>query len=145
MRKVPKILVADDMQMIRRTLKSVLIEAGMTGIVEAKNGAEVVEHLKQEQFDLIICDWEMPEMSGIEALRYARQDERHKETPFVMVTSVAEPEKIRQAMTEGVTDYIVKPVKPNLFLGKIRFVLRKFYDQHKTTNDKSCIKKWVIT
>ena len=145
MRKVPKILVADDMQMIRRTLKSVLIEAGMTGIVEAKNGVEVVEHLKQEQFDLIICDWEMPEMSGIEALRYARQDERHKDTPFVMVTSVAEPEKIRQAMADGVTDYIVKPVKPNLFLGKIRFVLRKFYDQHRQSNDKSSVKKWVIT
>ena len=145
MYKVPKILVADDMQMIRRTLKSVLIEAGMTGIVEAKNGVEVVEHLKQAQFDLIICDWEMPEMSGIEVLRYVRRDARHRETPFVMVTSVAEPEKIRQAMIDGVSDYIVKPVKPNLFLGKIRFVLRRFYEQHKQTNDKSIVKKWVIS
>lgn len=145
MRKVPKIMVADDMQMIRRNLKSVLIEAGMTGIVEAKNGAEVVAHLQQDQFDLIICDWEMPEMSGLEVLRYMRQDERHKETPFVMVTSVAEPDKIRQAMIDGVTDYIVKPVKPNLFLGKIRFVLRRFYAQHRQTSDTKEIKEWVIT
>ena len=103
----PKILIADDVQMIRRALKISLLKAGFTGITEAKNGKEAIERLKEESFDLIICDWEMPEASGIETLRFARSDEKHRNTPFIMVTSVAEPKKIKQAITEGVTDYIV--------------------------------------
>jgi len=145
MHHIPKIMIADDIQMIRRALKIALIKAGMTGIVEAKNGIEVVEHLKKDKFDLIICDWEMPEMSGIETLRYVRQDEQHKETPFVMVTSVAAPEKIRQAMLDGVTDYIVKPVKPDLFVGKIMFILRKLNNMKLQNQGTTTIKEWVIS
>ena len=145
MQFVPKIMIADDIQMIRRALKTSLIKAGFTGIVEAKNGIEVVEHLEQEKFDLIICDWEMPEMSGIETLRYVRQHEDHKDTPFIMVTSVAEPEKIRQAMLDGVTDYIVKPVKPDLFLGKVMFILQKLKNAKLKEHNPLTITKWVIS
>jgi len=145
MRYMPKVMIADDIQMIRRALKIALLDAGITGIVEAKNGLEVVEHLKQDKFDLIVCDWEMPEMSGIETLRYVRQNAQHKDTPFVMVTSVAEPEKIRQAMIDGVTDYIVKPVKPDLFVGKIMFVLRKLNKFKQQDLDADTVKEWVIS
>lgn len=141
----PKILIVDDVQMIRRALKTSLIKAGITGISEAKNGAEAIELLKQEKFDLIICDWEMPEVSGIETLRYVRQDEQHKEVPFVMVTSVAEPDKIRQAMLDGVSDYIVKPVKPDLFLGKIMFILKKLKTEQLKNYDPLAVKEWVIS
>lgn len=144
MQNMPKIIIADDIQMIRRALKIALLKAGITGIMEAKNGLEVVEHLKQGTFDLIICDWEMPEMSGIETLRYVRQDPQHKDTPFVMVTSVAEPEKIRQAMIDGVTDYIVKPVKPDLFVGKIMYVLRKLNKFKQPDLQKDTVKEWVV-
>lgn len=145
MHYMPKVMIADDIQMIRRALKIALLKAGMTGIIEAKNGLEVVERLKQEKFDLIICDWEMPKMTGIETLRYVRQDARHKDTPFVMVTSVAEPENIRQAMIEGVTDYIVKPIKPDLFVGKIMFILRKLNSIHQQKQTQITIKEWGIT
>lgn len=145
MQRMPKILVADDVQMIRRALKIALLKAGITGISEAKNGLEVVEQLKQDTFDLIVCDWEMPEMSGIETLRYVRRDPRHRDTPFVMVTSVAEPENIRQAMRDGVTDYIVKPVKPDVFLGKIMFILRKRAKQASSPQGSATIKEWVIS
>lgn len=145
MRYMPKIMIADDIQMIRRALKIALLKAGMTGIIEAKNGVEVVEHLKQGKFDLIICDWEMPEMTGIETLRYVRQDARHKDTPFVMVTSVAEPENIRQAMIDGVTDYIVKPIKPDLFVGKIMFILRKMHNIQQQNQAPETIKEWGMT
>jgi len=144
MQYMPKVMIVDDVQMIRRALKIALLKVGITGIVEAKNGIEALEHLKQGKFDLIICDWEMPEMSGIETLRHIRQDKTHKDTPFVMVTSVAEPEKIRQAMIDGVTDYIVKPVKPDLFIGKIMFILRKLRDKQQTS-DPTEIKEWVIS
>lgn len=145
MRHPPRILIADDIQMIRRALKIVLLKAGITGIVEAKNGKEVVEHLRQDQFDMIICDWEMPEMTGIETLRHVRQDARHKDIPFVMVTSVAEPENIRQAVIDGVTDYIVKPVKPDLFIGKIMFILRKLNTSKQQNRQPATIKEWVIS
>jgi len=147
MSNMPKILIADDIQMIRRALKTALLKAGFTGITEAKNGVEVIEHLKQAEFDLIICDWEMPEMSGIETLRYVRQDDRHKDTPFVMVTSVAEAASIRQAVIDGVTDYIVKPVKPDLFIGKIMFILRQMnkFKRRKLDPNEKIIKEWVIS
>ncbi len=145
MHYMPKVMIADDIQMIRRALKIALINAGFTGIVEAKNGVEVVEHLKRDKFDLIVCDWEMPEMTGIETLRYVRQDDTHKDTPFVMVTSIADPENIRQAMMDGVTDYIVKPVKPDLFVGKIMFILRKLNNIKHQNQDTKTIKEWVIS
>ena len=140
----PKVLIVDDVQMIRRALKTSLIKAGITGINEAKNGAEAITLLKQKRFDLIICDWEMPEVSGIETLHFVRQDKQHKEVPFVMVTSVAEPDKIRQAMADGVTDYIVKPVKPDLFLGKIMFILHKLKNEQAQNHDPLVVKEWVI-
>ncbi len=138
MRSTPKLIIADDTQMIRQALKIALVNTGFTGIIEARNGREVTERIKQNTFDLIICDWEMPEMAGIEALHYIRQDPLHKNVPFVMVTSEADPEKIRQAMAEGVTDYIVKPVKPDLFIGKIMFILHK---QRKHLSDKTNLKR----
>lgn len=141
----PKVLIVDDAQMIRSALKITLIEAGVTGIAEAKNGREALEIMENEKFDLIICDWEMPEMSGIETLRHVRKDPRYKDTPFVMVTSVAEPENIREAVKEGVTDYIVKPVKPDLFLGKISFILQKLKNARRKNVRPLEIKEWVIT
>lgn len=145
MREMPKILIADDMQMIRRSLKTALLKAGITGIVEAKNGQEVVEQLKRGKFDLIVCDWEMPQMTGIETLRYVRQDAQHKDTPFVMVTTVADQDHIREAIREGVTDYIIKPVKPDLFVGKIMFLLRHYFANQQQDRNKLTIKKWVIS
>ena len=145
MQFTPKVLIVDDVQMIRRALKTTLLKAGVTGITEAKDGAEAIQLLKEETFDLIICDWEMPQVSGIETLRFVRSDARHKEVPFVMVTSVAEPDKIRQAMTDGVTDYIVKPVKPDLFLGKVMFILNKLKNEQMKNYRPMKVKEWVIS
>ncbi|MDH5445146.1 MAG: response regulator [Gammaproteobacteria bacterium] len=145
MQFTPKIIVIDDVQMIRRALKTTLLKAGVTGIEEAKNGAEAIERLKEQQFDLIICDWEMPLVTGLETLRFVRKDEKHKDTPFIMVTSVADPEKIRQAMTVGVTDYIVKPVKPDLFLGKVMFILQKIKAEKMKNYDPTEVKEWKIS
>jgi two-component system chemotaxis response regulator CheY len=145
MQFMPKIMIVDDVQMIRRALRTALIKAGITGITEAKNGAEAIKLLKQEKFDLIICDWEMPEVSGIETLRFVRGDEQHRNTPFIMVTSVAEPDRIRQAMADGVTDYIVKPVKPDLFLGKVMFILNKLKDDRLKNHNPLEVKEWLIS
>jgi len=123
MNQNPRILIADDMQMIRRLLKSALLKAGLIDIAEAVDGEEILTKLKYEAFDLIICDWEMPKLSGIETLRAIRLDEKHKDTPFVMVTTVAEKEMVRSAIEAGISDYIVKPIRPEVFVKKIKSVL----------------------
>ena len=123
MNKGPRILVADDMQMIRRLLKSTLLKAGLMDVDEAGDGEEILGKLKHEAFDLIICDWEMPKLSGIETLRAIRSDETHKDTPFVMVTTVAEREMVRSAIDAGINDYIVKPIQPEIFTRKIKSIL----------------------
>ena len=144
MQFLPKILIVDDVQMIRRALKIALIKAGYTGITEAKNGREAIEQLQQDNFDLIICDWEMPEVSGLETLKYVRQDDNLKDIPFIMVTSVAEPNKIKQAVENGVTDYIVKPIKPDLFLGKVTFILQKLKQEKLRDYNPLTVTEWVI-
>lgn len=125
MKKIPKIMIADDMQMMRRLLKSTLIKAGFIDISEAINGEDLLQQLEDSAFDLIICDWDMPRMSGIDALHRIRKSDEHKDTPFVMVTAVADAGQVRQAIEAGISDYIIKPIKPEQFLEKIKSVLLK--------------------
>ena len=123
MNKGPRILVADDMQMIRRILKSSLQHAGLSDVSEAQDGEEVLGKLKHEAFDLIICDWEMPKLSGIDTLRAIRSDATHKDTPFVMVTTISERDKVKSAIEAGINDYVVKPIQPEVFIKKITSLL----------------------
>ena len=119
----PKIMIADDMQIMRRLLKSALMKAGFENITEACNGEELLHKLDNEAFDIIICDWDMPRLSGIEALRQIRNHETHKNIPFVMVTAVAEAAQVKQAIEAGISDYIIKPIKPEHFVDKIKKIL----------------------
>jgi len=125
MKQLPKIIIADDMQMMRRLLKSALIKAGFLDIAEAINGEELLQKLDEAPFDLIICDWDMPKMSGIDALRHIRSSETHKDIPFVMVTAVAEAAQVKQAIEAGISDYIIKPIKPEQFADKMKGILTK--------------------
>ncbi|MDH5445147.1 MAG: response regulator [Gammaproteobacteria bacterium] len=125
MSKLPKIMIADDMQMMRRLLKSSLLKAGFADITEAINGEELLTKLDEQKFDLIICDWDMPKMSGYDALQFIRKHDAHKNIPFVMVTAVADSEKVKQAIQMGINDYIIKPIKPEHFVDKVKNVLSK--------------------
>jgi len=123
MKKNPRILVADDMQMTRRVLKSALVRAGLNDITEVENGEELLLKMKADTFDLIICDWDMPKLSGIDALRAIRGDEAYKDMPFVMVTAMTDKEYVKTAIEAGINDYITKPIKPELFVKKIKSLL----------------------
>lgn len=125
MKRIPKIIIADDMQMMRRLLKTALLKAGFQDIDEAINGEELLKKLDEASYDIIICDWDMPKMSGIEALRNIRRSEHYKHIPFVMVTAVAEARQVKQAIEAGISDYIVKPIKPDTFVDKIIKILRQ--------------------
>ena len=119
MQFTPKVMIVDDVQMIRRALKISLLKAGVTGVTEAKNGAEAIELLKQEKFDLIICDWEMPNMSGLELLQKIRSDGRLKNIAFLMATAVTDTENVTKAIQAGVTDYVTKPFQPDILCKKL--------------------------
>lgn len=104
-----KILIVDDFATMRKILKNILTQIGFKNIMEAEVGNEALRALKKEKFDLVLCDWSMPEMPGIELLEKIRSDQELKEIPFIMVTAEAKKEKILEAVKAGVSNYIVKP------------------------------------
>ena len=123
-----KILVVDDAafirDMVRKTLRA---RFPSFSVEEAINGRKAQQSLSKEKFDLILCDWEMPEMSGIELLAWLRK-ERKQTTPFVMVTSRGDKANVVEAVQAGVTDYIGKPFSREKLLNKVIKVLSKHHD-----------------
>ena len=104
-----KVLIVDDFATMRRILKNILRQIGFSNIAEADDGKTALIELKKEQFDLVLCDWNMPEISGIELLQKIRSDDELKDTPFVMVTAEAQKDNILEAVKAGVNNYVVKP------------------------------------
>ncbi len=120
-----KILVVDDLPMIRNIVKDILAKLGYINVKDAENGMQALEKAKLEKFDLILLDWNMPVMQGIDVLRELRKTEVYKNTPIIMITAEAEKEKVIAAIKEGVTDYIVKPFKPSTLKEKLESVWKE--------------------
>jgi two-component system, chemotaxis family, chemotaxis protein CheY len=104
-----KVLIVDDFATMRRIVKSILKQIGFSNIAEAEDGKTAFAQLKEEKFDLVLCDWNMPEMRGIDLLKMVRSDDQLKDLPFVMVTAEAHRDSILDAVKAGVNHYIVKP------------------------------------
>jgi two-component system chemotaxis response regulator CheY len=104
-----KVLVVDDFSTMRRIVKNILRQLGINNISEAEDGVKAVAILEIDKFDLIISDWNMPNMTGIELLRHVRSTEHLKDIPFLMVTAEAQQENIIEAVKAKVSNYIVKP------------------------------------
>ena len=123
------ILVVDDASYIRdlvkRTIRQNLPECQ---IDEAINGRRANAMLNKKKYDLILCDWEMPEMSGIELLKVIRQQEKQQQltkTPFVMVTSRGDKKNVIEAVQCGVSDYIGKPFTAEHLIAKVSKALKR--------------------
>lgn len=114
-----RILVVDDFATMRRIIKNILRQAGYENIVEADDGATALPKLKTDRIDLVIADWNMPNMSGLDLLKAVRSDEGLKDIPFLMVTAEAQKENIVAAVQSGVSNYVVKPFTPETLRGKI--------------------------
>jgi two-component system chemotaxis response regulator CheY len=108
-----KILVVDDFATMRKIIKNVLKQISLENVVEAENGKHALSVLKKEEIDLIISDWVMPEMTGIDFLKACKEDELIKKIPFIMVTAEAQKDCIMEAIKSGVDNYIVKPFTPD--------------------------------
>jgi len=103
------VLVVDDAATMRRIVKGLLHELGFKNMREAENGSAALEELKRKKADLVVADWNMPVMTGIDMLKAIRADEALKSIPVLMVTAEAKKENIVVALQAGVSNYIVKP------------------------------------
>jgi two-component system chemotaxis response regulator CheY len=120
-----KVLVVDDMSTMRRILKNVLKQIGFSDLTEAENGQDALTKLKAGEFGLVVSDWNMPVMQGIELLRAVRADPELKHLPFLMVTAEAQKENIIEAVQAGVSNYVVKPFTAEALQGKLEKIFAK--------------------
>ena len=105
-----KILVVDDFSTMRRIVRNLLKELGFVNIHEAEDGLEALNKLRGEKnFEFVVSDWNMPNMTGIELLRAIRADAALKHLPVLMVTAEAKRENIIEAAQAGASGYVVKP------------------------------------
>ena len=104
-----KILVVDDFSTMRRIIKNLLRDLGLTNTFEADDGQTALPMLKDGDFDFVVTDWNMPGMQGIDLLKHIRADDNLKHLPVLMVTAEAKREQIIAAAQAGVKGYIVKP------------------------------------
>ncbi|MBA3004452.1 MAG: response regulator [Desulfurivibrio sp.] len=104
-----KILVVDDFATMRRIIKNILTQLGFKNIIEADDGTTALSVLKSEKIGLIVSDWNMPKMTGLDLLKAVRADASMANTPFIMVTAEAQQDNIILAVKAKVSQYIVKP------------------------------------
>jgi two-component system chemotaxis response regulator CheY len=104
-----KFLVVDDFATMRRIIRNLLKELGYANVDEAEDGVNALQKLRNERFDFVISDWNMPNMTGIDLLRNIRADDQLKTLPVLMVTAEAKKENIIAAAQAGASGYVVKP------------------------------------
>jgi two-component system chemotaxis response regulator CheY len=120
-----KVLIVDDFATMRRIIKNVLKQIGFSNILEADDGTTALGVLKETKIDLIISDWNMPKMNGLDLLRKVRNENTTKNVPFVMVTAEAQKENVLQAVQAGVSNYIVKPFTADAVKEKLKQIFNK--------------------
>lgn len=114
------VLVVDDAAFIRDLVKKAVRDTYPgCDISEAVDGRKAISVMNSKNINLVLCDWEMPEVSGIEVLQWMRTDDRYKTVPFMMITSRGERDHVVKAVEAGVSDYIGKPFTREHFVGKV--------------------------
>ncbi|MBC7533149.1 MAG: chemotaxis response regulator CheY [Oligoflexus sp.] len=105
-----KILIVDDFPTMRRIVRTLMKQNGYKNLTEAEDGEQALRMLNAEMdYEMVVSDWNMPNMTGLELLKAVRADAKLKHLPFLMVTAEAEKENIIEAVKAGVSNYIVKP------------------------------------
>jgi len=118
-----KALIVDDSETTRRIIVRALEKANITESNQAANGEEAVRACSQSQYDVVLMDWNMPTMSGIEAVKAIRKS--GNKVPIIMVTTEAEKSRIIEALKEGANNYIAKPFQPDVLAAKIKETIIK--------------------
>lgn len=116
-------MVVDDSKAMRTILRRILEEIGYEDILEAGNGAEALDVLVGVPApQLVLVDWNMPEMTGIDFVRAARADERFRDTAIVMITTETAVERIEDALAAGANDYVMKPFTKDVLVDRLQFL-----------------------
>lgn len=121
-----KILIVEDMAAMRKILKDNLNKLGYMDIVETVDGKAALECLDEEEIDIILSDWDMPNMTGIELLREVRRKDAYKKLPFIMITAESQRENVIEAVESGVNDYITKPFDNEAISSKLDRLIKKY-------------------
>jgi two-component system chemotaxis response regulator CheY len=117
------VLVVDDFSTMRRILRNILRDLEFKNILEAENGASALDILNSQEVHLVVSDWNMPKMTGLELLKSVRATEKIKDVPFLMVTAEAQKENIVEAVKAKVSNYIVKPFTAATLAEKLAKIL----------------------
>ncbi|CAH0240050.1 Chemotaxis protein CheY [Massilia sp. Bi118] len=118
MDKSASILIVDDYLLIRTAVRQVLTELGFINIFQAENGKTAQDLMRKQAIDIVIGDWSMPIMSGLELLGWMRKDSRYARTPYMMLTAESNPASVRSALQAGVSAYMIKPFTVHSFASK---------------------------
>jgi len=125
------ILVVDDQSSIRFVVNSYFNEMGFEKIASAYDGNDALNFLSQNPVDIVICDWQMPKVSGLELLQAIRGHENTADLPFIMMTSTSDLQNVKDAAKFGVSDYLIKPFQPAQLGYKVVQLLTKSKHQAK--------------
>ncbi|KYG63117.1 hypothetical protein AZI86_15495 [Bdellovibrio bacteriovorus] len=125
-----RILVIDDMPSIRDLVKNTLRGMGYKNFQEAADGEEGLKTLEklhngEQSIQLVISDWNMPKMKGLDLLKHVRATDNFKTLPFVLLTSESERDQVTEAVLAGVSQYIVKPFSAKIFEDKLKAAYAK--------------------
>lgn len=121
--KSMNVLVVDDYKTMIRIVRGLLEQLGFRNIDEALDGGSALEKIQQNNYGLILSDWNMTPMTGFDLLKAVRADPRTRNTPFVMVTAEAKTENVVAARQAGVNNYIIKPFTLSVLKQKLTTVL----------------------
>lgn len=117
------VLIVDDYKTMLRIVRNLLKQINILNVTEASDGAEALSLLRSGDFSLVISDWNMAPMSGLELLQEVRSDPRLQAIPFIMITAESKSDNVIAAKKAGVNSYIVKPFNAETLQGKIEKVL----------------------
>jgi two-component system chemotaxis response regulator CheY len=120
------VLIVDDYKTMLRIIRNLLKQIGFNNVDEATDGKAALEKMQQRKYGLVISDWNMEPMTGLELLKEVRADEKLRPTPFIMITAESKTENVIAAKQAGVNNYIVKPFNAATLKTKLTSVLGDF-------------------
>ena len=122
-----KILIVDDSSTMRRIIGNVVMQLGFTrdNFEEAEDGVKAWKLLSEAHYDVILTDWNMPNMNGLELVKKVRAEGTHQKTPIIMITTEGGKSEVIIALKAGVNNYIVKPFNAEVLKEKLDGVLKK--------------------
>ena len=121
-----QVLIVDDYKTMLRIIRNLLKQLGFNNVDEAMDGSEALQKLRSKDYGLVISDWNMEPMTGIQLLREVRADKRMQNLPFIMITAESKTENVIAAKQAGVSNYIVKPFNAATLKQKLTSVLGPF-------------------